>query len=232
MEIHEYISNLVSKIGPTITIDSIVDNGDSTYTLTSCNTYYLKEAKTVTIDAIDYKVKSVINNTSFVISGSVLPTADSFALYTPFFFHGTPIAIQKELSQIVKGSEKTPVFLLHEIVREQNNSRNFESVIEKEVDVQLFVMDTSKFEEWNTDTHYNRCIVPMRSLLELFIDEMVADKKLFDTLEMDYEVIPRANFGQFTDSKGNLTELYTDYFSGNQLNITIKVRKQQCVVSC
>ena len=232
MEIHQYISNLVSEIAPTVTIDAVADNGDGTYTIYSCNTYYLKEGKTVTIDAVDYRVRSVVKDTSFIISGSVLPIADDFALYTPFFFHGTPIAIQKELSQIKRGKDKTPVFLLHEIVREQNFSRNFESVIEKEVDVQLFIMDTSKFNEWTTDDHYNVCIVPMRSLLELFIDKMVADKKLFDTLELDYEVIPRANFGVFSDQKGNLTELYTDYFSGNQLNITIKIRKQQCVANC
>ena len=232
MEIHEYISDLVAKIAPTITIDSVVDNGDGTYTITACNTYYLKEGKTITIDSVDYRVKNVIKDVQFLVQGSVLPTAASFALYTPFFFHGTPIAIQKELSQIKKGKDKTPVFLLHEIVREQNFSRNFESVLEKEVDVQLFIMDTSKFQEWTTDDHYNVCIVPMRSLLELFLDEMVADVKLFDTLELEYEVIPRANFGQFTDSKGNLTELYTDYFSGNQLNVTIKIRKQACSTGC
>ena len=232
MEIHQYISDLVGKIAPTITIDAVADNGDGTFTIYSCNTYYLKEGKTVTIDAVDYRVKSVVKNVQFVVQGSVLPIADSFALYTPFFFHGTPIAIQKELSQIKKGKDKTPVFLLHEIVREQNFSRNFESVIEKEVDVQLFIMDTSKFNEWTTDDHYNVCIVPMRSLLELFIDEMVADKKLFDTLELEYEVIPRANFGQFVDQKGYDRQLYTDYFSGNQLNITIKIRKQQCVAGC
>lgn len=232
MEIHEYIADLVAKIAPTVKIQGVVDNGDGTYTITTCNTYYMREMKTVTIDGVDYRVKSVVKDTSFVISGSVLPTATEFALYTPFLFHGTPIAIQKELSQIKKGKDKTPVFLLHEIVREQNFSRNFESVIEKEVDVSLFIMDTSKFQEWTTDDHYNVCIVPMRSLLELFIDELVADKKLFDTLELDYEVIPRANFGQFVDQKGNLNELYTDYFSGNQLNITMRIRKQQCVTGC
>ena len=229
MEINQYISDLVAKITPSITIDSTVDNGDGTYTLTTCNSYYLREAKTVTIDGIDYKVSNVVNNTSFVLTGSVLPTATTFALYTPFFFYGTPIQIQKELSAIKRGKDKTPVFLLHEIVREQNFSRNYESVIEKEVSIQLFIMDTSRFEQWQTKDHYNVCIVPMRSLLELFIDEMVADKKLYDSLELDYEVIPRVNFGIFSDQKGNLTELYTDYFSGNQLNITLKIRKQPCV---
>ena len=232
METYQYISDLVGKITPSITIDSVVDNADGTYTIESCNTYYLREAKTITIDGNNYKVKSVIKDTSFIISGSVLPAVDSFALYTPFFFHGTPIAIQKELSAIKQGKNKTPVFLLHEIVREQNFSRNFESTIEKEVDVQLFIMDTSRFEEWVTNDHYNVCIVPMRSLLELFIDEMVADVKLFDTLEMDYEVIPRANFGIFVTDKGYDKQLYTDYFSGNQLNITLKIRKQGCVTGC
>lgn len=225
MEIKEHISTLVGRITPSIEMDSIVDNMDGTYTITTCNTYYLRECKKVTIAANDYAVQSVIKDTSFVVSGSVLPTGTSFSLYTPKYFHGTPLAIQKELSQIKKGSDKTPTVLLHEIVREQNFSRDHDSTIEKEVDVSLFFMDTSKFKEWKTDDHYNVCIVPMRSLLELFIDEMVADVKNYDTLNLDYEVIPRANFGQFVTEKGYDRQLYTDYFSGNQLNITIKVRK-------
>jgi hypothetical protein len=190
------------------------------------------ERKTIEIDGEKYVVKSVQKDVSFVISGSVLPTATQFNLYQPKFFHGTPKAIQTELSAIKKGQDKTPVFLLHEIVRENNQSRNFESVLEKEVDVQLFIMDTAKFKEWKTDDHYNVCIVPMRRLLELFVDEMIKDTKNFDTEELEFEVIPRANFGTFVDQRGYDRQLYTDYFSGNQLNITLKIRKTQCVVKC
>lgn len=232
MEIHQYINDLVAKICPSITIDNAIDNGDGTFTIETCNTYYLREKKTVTIDGQNYTVKSVIKDTSFIVSGGVLPTVTEFDLYKPKFFHGTPKKIQEELSGIKKGQDKTPVFLLHEIVRENNLSRNFESVLEKEVDVQLFIMDTAKFKEWKTDDHYNVCIVPMRSLLELFVDEIIKDKKNFDTEELEFEVIPRANFGTFVDQRGYDRQLYTDYFSGNQLNITLKIRKTQCVVKC
>lgn len=67
------------------TIDSFVDNGGGSYTISSSNTIYLQNTDTVTISGDDYTVSNVVDNTSFDITAASagLSFTGSY-FYSPF----------------------------------------------------------------------------------------------------------------------------------------------------
>ncbi|RLI45313.1 hypothetical protein DRO61_10730, partial [Candidatus Bathyarchaeota archaeon] len=73
METVDIIREIVEGINKTIEIDSVVDNGDGTYTLLTCKTLYIQENFPITINSNDYTVTTVVKNTSIVVKGDVLP---------------------------------------------------------------------------------------------------------------------------------------------------------------
>ena len=68
----DFINDIVALMTPTITIDSVVDNGDGTQTISVCNTYWIRKYKVLTIDAVEYTVSAFVKDTSFTVPSTTL----------------------------------------------------------------------------------------------------------------------------------------------------------------
>ena len=91
MQTVDFIEDIVNEMTPTVDIDSVVDNGDGTQTLTMCDTYWIRKYLIVTIDGTDYEVQDFVKDTSITIP-TPLVTVDSFTLKAPYYFHGLAYA--------------------------------------------------------------------------------------------------------------------------------------------
>ena len=95
----DIIKRVVAAIDNTFKVSSIIDNSDGTYTLETCDTLHLQENFPLVIDGNDYLVNEVVADTSITIAGSVLPTATSFEIYPPVYFHGTVIKAMEDMKE-------------------------------------------------------------------------------------------------------------------------------------
>ena len=96
MQTVDFIETIVNSMTPSIDIDSVVDNGDGTQTLTVCETYWIRDRLTLTIDGNEYDVSSFVKDTSITIPDSPLVTATSFTLTAPYYFHGYPRQVNNQ----------------------------------------------------------------------------------------------------------------------------------------
>jgi len=177
VETVDVVKSLVSLLEFTYIIDNIIDNGDGTYTLESCNTYHLHEFLIITIDALEYTIQSTVYNESITITGNPLPTATSFDIPAPFYFHGTVIKTNLELINLDQ-FDKMPMVYLLEVLEDDFLHRD--EIIDRNSDLRLFFLTSANFTEWKTGDHYKNAIEPMRSLAYNFIDA-VDSSKIIDT---------------------------------------------------
>ena len=217
----DLIENILNGITYTEEIKSFVDNGDGTITITVYDTLHARPLGTITIDGADYTVVSVVNGASITYTGAI-PVIMSYALASPFYFHGTPIMINEHLSQIKDDRNKLPMVYLLEIMRE-NFDTDPESAIDRTSDITLFFMDISRFEQWTTDQHYTNAINPMRNLAQSFIDSV--DNKNGVGKFANYTTISHANFGIYFTNQGHQTPIFNEKISGVELQISLPFRK-------
>ena len=233
LSISDIIKTVVDQITPKFVIDSITANSDGTYTLTSCDTFYLIPCKTITIAGEEYEIKSFIQDESITIKpvDSGDPTGETeFDLYLPFYIHGSPINTNNELTEIQFSSEKTPTVYLYETLREKHHEKLSGSPIALESDVVIFFLDESNWQEWKPEDHHNNVIEPMKSLVGLFVDEINRQRANFARID-DFETIERANFGALT-KEGVLKSQFNDRLSGVELRISIQYKQFICKSSC
>ena len=228
VETVDVVKSLVSLLEFTYIIDNIIDNGDGTYTLESCNTYHLHEFLIITIDALEYTIQSTVYNESITITGNPLPTATSFDIPAPFYFHGTVIKTNLELINLDQ-FDKMPMVYLLEVLEDDFLHRD--EIIDRNSDLRLFFLTSANFTEWKTGDHYKNAIEPMRSLAYNFIDA-VDSSKIIDTFAI-YSMINRANFGVYVTDKGNESRIFNDNMSGVELRIPLPIKKDlTCINFC
>lgn len=163
----DVIRSLVSLMGVTVLITAITDNGDDTYTLETSNTYWLQPSFEITIDSEDYTVVSIVRNTSFIISGTILPTAESFNLGYPSYFHGTLIQTTNELNkEDIKNV--TPMVYCYEEIKDIEQSGD--SALDRISDVTLYFLTQANFKDYLTDDYLNNCHYQMRALADRFLE--------------------------------------------------------------
>jgi hypothetical protein len=226
METVDIIREIVEGINKTIEIDSVVDNGDGTYTLLTCKTLYIQENFPITINSNDYTVTTVVKNTSIVVKGDVLPTADSFDLYAPYYFHGTVIKTKNEMEtkKALNGDTQLailPFTYLKEILRDKNFRAGSGSPFKKETDLQLFHLTYSDFTDWSTTDHYEKSVKQMTVMADLFIESANNHSLVAPFEDLPDTTTPRVNFGVYVDN-GNETRIFVDQLSGVEQTLTLR----------
>jgi len=202
---------------------------DGTYTLTTCNTYHLQPGLTVTIDSISYKILSVARNANIIVSGTVLPPTENFSLYTPHFFHGTPIVTSGEISTIAIPQDRVP--LAYFVEEFEENYFGKENPIDREVPVRIFFLTESNDRDWKTNQFHNNAINPMRELALYFVEKCAQTTYFGNLKDVDYKISTRQRVGITTDGKGK-KDFANQSLSGVELNLTLPIKKGVMLCPC
>jgi len=223
VETVDIIRDLVALLRLKVTIDSVTDNANGTYTITTCDTRHIQTGMPITIDTVDYVVKSFVKDTSFVLEGDSIVTASSFFLDAPKFWHGSILETNKNLTGILDMNEKVPMVYLRRPYRDSFNEAD--SAIERDSDVTLYFLCEDVFKD-DIDKRDIECIYTMRSLLYSFV-EMLRRNKYIGEIG-SFQVENKEKFG-VVNSKGTEKVLFDTPLSGCELNISIPIKiNYQC----
>jgi len=232
IETHTYLSRVNDAVDRTVYINSVTQVGATNiYTITTNNTKWIGvgEAinRTVTIGGEDYLVKDVTANTSFkieVATGQAVPTASSFLVGALYFYKGTYISTNNELTQETNSINKTPFLYFNEPSTDRNVNDELSS-IDRFSECQLYAMMDANFEDWTNEQHYNYCIAAMSNYFKEFI---IAAKNVSFINEFtdDSTSENHVKWGVYQDNKGHIKNIFNEKLSGKKLTITFPFAKQ------
>ena len=216
----DFIENIVSQMTPTIEIDSVVDNGDGTQTISVCDTYWIRKYLTITIDGNNYDVSSFVKDTSITIPSSPLVTVDSFTLSAPYYFHGTPMQVNNEFLIQKNEANKYPLIYLVEVVTDSYYDEL--DAKDKDMSLRIFFLDSFTNKDDEVDAHYTNVIVPLNASLSHFVELLKSDST---TLPFSYQVINRVKVGVYTTNQGNTSQIFEDPLDGVEFVSTVTTMK-------
>lgn len=217
-------------------INSVVDNGDGTYTLNVPKTYYLTPGKRrkLIIDLVEYIILDVVNNTSVLLKGTdsndvalPVPPSDTFNLPVPHYFNGTIIQTNTEVHQEKDLSKITPMIFLRRPFSETIDAEDLNNTdIANTADLVFYFLTEANFNEWQTFQHDKFAVLPMRNLMYEFIEMLKRNPKFINRF-VDYNATDMIKFG-LTTQKGYEKGLFSNNYSGVELDITLGI-KYQCI---
>lgn len=198
-------------------VTSFSDDGTST-TISVNATFHVRRGMSITINAVDFLVKSVVIDTTIIITG--LPASIPFySVAPPFYFHGTPIGINQEINEDFV-SNKAPMIYLYEAFSETDMDEN--SSIKRESKIRLFFLDTANFEDWATDDYYSIKLEGLNSLVDQFL---IAYKKSrsFRSFDTTFDRTNFVKWGVNASNKGSIKNIFDDELTGVELTFTAKL---------
>jgi len=217
------IGDLVAEFYDSLqfTAQSLVDNGDNTYTLNTTDTLYLQECFKFDVLGTIYEVMEVKQCESITLKGNIAPPL-TFKPYQIHYFFGkireTNTEMQLSQNDV---SERTPFVYLLEKLKDKFFDES--SSIERETPIRLFFLTQSNYSDWKQSDHHEKAVIPMRNLLYKFIDFINNSKKIGNFEQ--YEVEDCVNFGIYKTDKGNEQLYFNDFLSGCMLEITLPILK-------
>jgi len=225
-ELTDILDDLISTMTFPVIIGNVTVNADDSITLECDNIYHAQAGFEVEINSLTYVITEIDQaNESITVTGTgTISNGDTFDMYSPFFFHGTPIATNTELVQEAQALNKTPMFWLWENFEE--DWKDEESSLEREVEIELFALTQANFEEWMTSDAYENAIKPMKRLIELFVQALKVSS-LFETDFLTYRTENYSKFGVFIRNKGASKNLFADKLSGVGTKINLRIFKTE-----
>lgn len=218
MQTVDFIESIVNQMTPTITIDNVVDNGNGTQTISTCDTYWIRKYLKVTIDGVEYEVLSFVKDTSFTVSSVNPVTADSFTLQSPFYFHGSPMQVNNEFLIQKNDDNKYPLIYLVESLTDSYYDELDQK--DKDMSLRIFFLDSFSSKNDEVDAHYTNIIVPLNASLDYFVELLKSDST---TLPFSYDVTNRVKVGIYTTNQGNTSQIFEDALDGVEFvsNVTV-----------
>lgn len=139
------------------------------------------------------------------------------------YVHGT---IYMTATQIARKRDnlKYPMLYLHEVIRETLN--NWESPWTSSANCRLFFLDSSNFQDWDTDDHYLFVLTGLRKYVEYFKECMQFYGKL--QIRDTVEVTSHANFGQYQEDKGHTKLIFNEKTSGIEMGGLFDFKLNSC----
>jgi len=221
-DIAKILNEYVSTLSQTIQFNNVIDQGDGTFKIETCNTGTLRPPKCIEIGSSTYVITELVQNEYFVVSGPQPITATSYEIQAPFFIHGTPMNASNELVK-VDYSVKYPLVYLYEIYSE-NIKVDKSDPTAYSANVRLFFMDETNPQDYLTADQYSEVIRPVRSLVELFLDPILeGSSPYFVEQTSDFSLVPWVNFGKFQTEKGSQAYIFKEFVSGYELKINLDI---------
>jgi hypothetical protein len=216
----DFIESIVAQMTPTIQIDSVVDNGDGSQTLSICDTYWIRKYLDITIDGNSYVVSSFIKDTSITIPSTTLVTVDTFVLTAPYYFHGSPMQVNNEFMISKKDANKYPLIYLFESLTDSHY--NELDARDKDTNLRMFFLDSFANKRDEVDAHYSNVIVPLNASLNYFVELLKSDST---TLPFSYDVTNRVKVGTYSTNEGNTSQIFDDPLDGVEFVSTVTLMK-------
>ncbi len=166
------------------------------------------------------------------VKGASIPAAPfTFNLPVPYFFNGTIIQTNTELKKERDLSKKTPMIFLRRPFSEQIDAMDLvDSTIANRPVLVFYFLTEANFNEWATADHDVNAVVPMRNMAYEFIELLKKNVKYIERLT-DYELTDLIKFGLVTQKGYEGGGLFSDNYSGVEMDITLGI-KYQCICAC
>ena len=216
----DFIEGIVDDMTPTITIESVVDNGDGTQTLTTCDTYWIRKYLDITINSVEYSVLSFVKDVSITISSATLVTSTSFVLTASYYFHGSPMQVNNEFLIKKNEANKYPLVYLAESLTD-NHYDELDGK-DKDMNLRIFFLDSFANKNDEVDAHYTNVIVPLNASLDYFVELLKSNST---TLPFSYDVTNRVKVGVYSTNQGNTSQIFEDPLDGVEFVATVTTLK-------
>jgi len=203
IQVKTVLAQILSELSLNLVINSVTDNGDSTYTLSVESTQYLNQKMVFDIDSVEYTVIDFTLNESLTISGASAPTTGIKTLPSPTFVHGKYKAVNKQLQQR-QPEDYLPLVWMYELLPRTEPDDPLSS-IDTEGDVRLYFCMSSNWADWDSSEHYDQVFDPLTNVIDAFVSRLKSSP-----LIGELGTIERTNHAKF--STGGFS------ISGNQEN--------------
>lgn len=228
-QITTILSEIVNNLDLEIIVKSVSTSG-SNFILTVDKTWWLHKNVYFKLGATDYyKVVDFTLNQSLTITPvdhENTPTANTYILENPIFYHGKVKPTVAELRNIKDWYKQPPLIWLYEILRRSKPQDPITS-IDSEGSISLFFLMTNNIQDWTTDDHYQQVILPLNELVEYFIEQLKVNPNLGTIGAID--TVNHAKFGEYSVESPTSTErqLLSLNQSGIEINPNIPI-----LISC
>ena len=222
----DIVRNFIQRLKLSGVIDCIEEKEGKTYIKTD-NILNARKGLKIAIHGIDYVIDSVIHSTEQIVIDDVslgLFGGLEWQIQNPYFYNGTPYAVNNELSKI-DSNNKVPFVYLYEIFKERRTS--IDSGWVKESDLSLHILDYANMRDWSTKDHYTEVIIGINKLVNFIIDELNSSLSFYQ-FEETYELVNHVKWGQFSNFRGHTNSVFNEHLSGIELNFTLRIR-EQCI---
>jgi len=221
----EAIRELVEQLDMTIKIGQ-VDEENGNYKIYTCNPLYANVCTPITIDGVTYKVLDIGVNW-ILVSGDVVPSAESFTLQPFTFKHGTPTDVNTELKIALQTSQKVmPLAYLIDAPMTEVWSNDYDYCF-NDVEVRLFLLghvDTFDCNSWCIDDHYKQIICPMLNVAKR-INDTIDNHRHFGKVPR-VTIRHRKDFGVYKSNKGVVEgKIFDIHTSGIEMVFTLPIKQ-------
>lgn len=231
----DVISNIVGQMTFPIEYKSIASTSATAFTLYGiCDIRHIQPGRTVTINSVAYKIVAYspdIVGSNYVVTFSKTsaqdfpPDSGTFYLYTPKFFHGTPMQQEVEFTHIKDQRLKTPmIYLMEPYTSKIDNS--WDSSIYSRSRVTICFLTEADIHKLKTDDLQYNAVKPMYNLCQDLIEKIV-DSRMFYTDELEFDITYHSKFGINIKDSGTKKTLFTENLSGVSLDIRLDLYKDQ-----
>lgn len=176
--LHEIIADIISAMIFRVSFKSVTDNGDGTFTLNDvCDFHHCQPGFPIKINGNDYEIVDYDYSTKIlIVKGANSIGVNSFILDKPFFFHGTPVQQEAELTKIQLDDKVPMVYFMEPYETETDYSP--QSSIDRRTEITLCFLTSVNIPKLVTDDLYHNGINPMKNLMEDVIQALI-DSNLF-----------------------------------------------------
>lgn len=213
----DIINSIVSAMTFPVEIKTVTLNMNLTQTLLVCDMYHAQPGFKVTINLIEYTITDIdFPNNTITVTAGVAITPQTFELYHPYFYYGTPIEVGTRTIKKQMASERTPMIWLcvdgsftEKIYEDESDSR------ERDINFDLYFLSQAKTDVWFSNDSFKYAIEPMNRLQEQFNKTLKRNPGLFNLIDKTYGRQFYQKFGVWIRNSGTQSNLWADKLAGN-----------------
>lgn len=223
IDITEILRGINNALELKICVKESVDNGDGTFTISTCNTYYLNSYSCFEVDGNSYRVVSFLVNQSITykpLEGAPELT-DCFVINNPYYLVGTPRMTSKELEQLRSNIDRLPLIWLLEPFASTNKGET-NAQYDAVSNVTLFFFNAANRKEMLNVDHRREIVTPIKGLINAFL-LACTKSKVFGDITKNWTSIDRIDYGNYQTGKGHVSSILPETLSGVEIRIEFPI---------